>query len=104
MRDVSLRNRGAPSSGTPGLDLQNSRFEWRSHKASAPGRGANSMSPSIDRHLDRLGQLPPLHDLLGDERTEVRGLVSDGLDAVAPEPRGEPFGPDRFADRGREKF
>src|SRR6516164_5060110 len=49
---------------------------------SAPGRGASSISWSIECHLDRLRQLPPLRDLFGDERAEVRSLVSDGLDAV----------------------
>ena len=52
---------------------------------------ASSTSSLIDSHLDRLGQIPPLRDLLGDERAEVSGLVSDGLDTAAIEPRGKFF-------------
>src|SRR5258708_3619540 len=35
-------NRGAISSGPPGLDLQNSRFEWTSHKAGSAAWNSGS--------------------------------------------------------------
>src|SRR5215831_10570422 len=47
--------------------------------ASVASAYACSIPSSIDRHLDRLGQLPPLRDLFGDERAELRGLATGSI-------------------------
>jgi hypothetical protein len=75
--------------------VETSLLERRDHLAAAAcwlstardsGEGPHGVSrfqSSIDRDPDRLGQVPPLRNLIGDEHAELRGLVADGLDAGA---------------------